>query len=450
MVTVGYGIGLINAWSVLWAGTLVLFLDGRGEVKRIEARAGRKEGAGGVDGQVDGEDASKTNGKEWDGDVKSELRRRKGVENADELGQNKGPHQAKEDSGFRWQGLPKGLLHRMHWVTELVTNFRGLRWSHQISGLPYPNTSSLQAFAESISLQTDSIRAASSSSPSRPYPNRSSLLRYNLISWIATLVLLDALHFLCLQDTYFWGVSSPAPSPFPFQRTSRLILSLIHVYASLNSILLLSPLVFASPIGKSLLGEMAWPWLYPPLFGSPMEVWRKGLAGFWGGWWHQMFRLAFDQLGEFIARPLGWEKKSVKGGILRVVAAFAASGTLHACASYTTLGDTQPARPFMFFALQPVGLMGQRAVALWMKKVGIRERIPALVRGAANLGFVVMWASLTGPLLADDFARSGIWLYEPLPISPLRGLAGEGWWRWGGQWVSWRTDERWWKSGLVF
>ena len=398
---------------------------------------------------MDGEEASKINGTKLDGNVKSELRRRKGRENADEMGQDEEASHAEADSGFVWQGLPHGLRHRIHWVTELVISFRGMRWSHQISGLPYPHTSSLQAFAEPISHQTDSIRDASSSSPSRPYPNRSSLLRYNLISWIGMLVILDILKFVCLKDTYYWGVSSPAPSPFPFQRISRTFLSLTHVYVSLNSVLLLSPLVFASPIGKHLLGEIAWPWLYPPLFGSPMEVWNKGLAGFWSGWWHQMFRLAFDQLGEFIARPLGWEKKSVKGAILRVTAAFFVSGTLHACGSYTTLGDTQPARPFIFFALQPIGLMGQRVVAQWMRKAGLRDRIPAQVRGAGNVGFVVLWALLTGPLLADDFALSGIWLYEPLPISPLRGLAGLGWWRWGGRWFSWHWDDKWWRSGIA-
>ena len=38
MVTVGYGIGLINAWSVLWTATLVVFVDMRRVGRRIEAR----------------------------------------------------------------------------------------------------------------------------------------------------------------------------------------------------------------------------------------------------------------------------------------------------------------------------------------------------------------------------------------------------------------------------
>ena len=348
-----------------------------------------------------------------------------------------------------WQGLPSNLWHRIHWVTDLVANFRGIRWSHQVSGVPFPDASSPSAFAKPIPQQSPSPTATSPASPSKPYPSRSSLFRYNVFSFIVTLVALDVVKFIYLKDTYYWGVSNPAPSPFPYPRSTRLIISLAAIYLSLNSIFLLGPLVFGCLVSQRIMGDITWPWLYPPLFGSPMEVCRHGLAGFWGNWWHQMFRYAFEQLGEFIAGPLCWDKKSVKGGILRVLVAFVASGTLHACGSHTTLGDTQPSRAFVFFALQPVGLLAQRAVAGWMKRAGLRERIPARVRGAANLGLVIGWFWLTGPMVADDFARGGIWLYEPLPISPSRGFAGEGWWRWGGTWYSWHSDEKWWKSGLV-
>lgn len=453
MTTVGYGIGLINAWSVLWAWTLVVGLNARRGVGRVEMRGERvemkgerMEGTTGVDGRMDGEGEDEIRLNQSNGDANNGRRRRKNDEPANGSRYNDGGRHALESSRFIWQGLPSKLRHRAHWVTDLVINFRGVRWSHQISGLPYPDMSSLQAFAKPISHQPDSITASSSPSP-RSYPSRASLLRYNFISWIFTLLALDILKFVLFKDTYYWGVTSPDPSPFPLERTSRLILSLAAIYTSLNVIFLLSPLTFASPVGERLLGELAWPWLYPPLFGSPTDVWKHGLAGFWGGWWHQMFRLAFEQLGEFIAGQLGWEKKTVKGGLLRVGVAFLASGTLHACGSYTTLGDTRPAHAFLFFALQPVGLLTQRAVARWMKEQGLRDRIPASVRGAANLGLVLAWFWLTGPMVADDFARGGIWLYEPLPISPSRGLAGDGWWRWGGSWTRWHRDEKWWKSG---
>ncbi|KAL8966337.1 MAG: hypothetical protein Q9197_006043, partial [Variospora fuerteventurae] len=35
-VTVGYGIGLLNAWTILWSATLLIFNDGRKDYQRIE------------------------------------------------------------------------------------------------------------------------------------------------------------------------------------------------------------------------------------------------------------------------------------------------------------------------------------------------------------------------------------------------------------------------------
>lgn len=49
-----------------------------------------------------------------------------------------------------------------------------------------------------------------------------------------------------------------------------------------------------------------------------------------------------------------------------------------------------------------------------------------------RLVYVHVWFYHTAPLLMDDFARGGLWLYEPAPISPLRalglGVRGDGWW----------------------
>ncbi|KAL9014496.1 MAG: hypothetical protein Q9173_000876, partial [Seirophora scorigena] len=35
-VTVGYGIGLLNAWTILWSASLLIFNDGRKDYQRIE------------------------------------------------------------------------------------------------------------------------------------------------------------------------------------------------------------------------------------------------------------------------------------------------------------------------------------------------------------------------------------------------------------------------------
>ena len=74
---------------------------------------------------------------------------------------------------------------------------------------------------------------------------------------------------------------------------------------------------------------------------------------------------------------------------------------------------------------------------------------PELVRKIGNAGFVVLWLYFTGPLLADDFARAGVWLFEPVPVSFVRGFMGEGWWKWGGRWTGWSERKEWYLKGLA-
>jgi hypothetical protein len=80
------------------------------------------------------------------------------------------------------------------------------------------------------------------------------------------------------------------------------------------------------------------------------------------------------------------------------------------------------------------------------------KKMPRVVRKLGNFAFVFAWMFYTGWWLTDDFARGGVWLYEALPISPLRGLgfgvAGDGWWCWEPLGVGWYTGKHWWESGI--
>lgn len=430
MVTVGYGIGLLNAWAVLWTASLIIFNDARADFRRLEEHS-RTSSDGDAQGTATGA-----------GDTSAEgLRKR----HADRLINGTSNPKYQQDSSksvqYCWQPLPPTFRHRLDWVLDLVSNFRGTRWNYQITSLP-PPPSHIQKFL---------------SNPSLPPPNaesqltRRDLLRRDLPNFILCIFALDVLKTLTLQDPYYWGLPPSTPSPFSYPTATRLLLSVTFVYSSLLTIYLLAPLIFGVLLGPEIIGQHAWPWLYAPYFGPPSQVWEKGIAGLWGGWWHQLFRYAFEQAGEFAGRVIGWEKTSQRGMMFRVIVAFACSGLLHASASYASLGHTRPIRgAFTFFMLQPVGIIAQKAVTGWMKSLGLREKMPLWLRHAGNLAAVVGWCFLTGPNIADDFAATGIWLYEPLPISPLRGLRGEGWWCWGGDWVRWHTAERWWRSGLAF
>ena len=442
MVTVGYGIGLLNGWAVLWSACLLIFNDARTEHRRIEevrvkepneARApsgGNEDSTEGQQNLSDGPGLRRRN-------VKDKLNQQNGLLEQRPISPND------QHIQYRWQSLPQNALHRLDWVADLTCSFRGPRWSHQISGLAPP--------PHQIQSQ---LQDPSHSEPT-PYSTitRSYLLKRNLPQFLLCLLALDALKTTTMQDPYFWSLGSSAISPFRYPGPTRLLLSAAFAYVSLQTIFILSPLVFACMLGPAVIGQHAQPWLYAPYFGSPRAVAKKGLAAAWGQWWQQVFRYGFEQAGEAAAKVFGagWGAKTKKGGLLRVSVAFACSGILHACASYTTVNESWPiSGSFAFFMVQPVGLLGQRAVSGWMRVKDVRDWLPQVVREVGNVVFVVAWFWLTGPLIADDFAATGIWLYEPLPFSLLRGLRGEGWWFWGGTWVRWHTASKWWQSGVAF
>ena len=453
-VTVGYGIGLLSAWTIFWTATLTIFTDGRSEYRRIERQdkddlpsAPNEDLIQNIQGETSALEGSTTDGLKSLHPVaevsQSSLAEEEKTWQPSEVFAAQDPIPSDSLQTYVWQSLPQNFAHRFDFVHDLVTNFRALRWTHQTPGtLPPPHHI------------RDVLTDPAPPPPTLPYeyPTYRSLLISNLRSFILCSFTIDVLKYVTSLDPYFLAQGPGSPSPFPAPRTARTIISLLFVYTSLLNIFLLAPLVLACALGPRVLGPHASTWLYPSYFGPLSRISQKGLAGLWGGWWHQLFRYAFEATGEFIAgKCLGLPKKSFLGSSIRVAVAFLCSGALHACASYTTLGPTQPLRgSFLFFAVQPVGIIGQRAFSIWLKKERYREVLPPWMRGVGNVLVVLVWCWVTGPWVADDFAASGIWLYEPLPVSLIRGWKGEGWWRWGGKWVRWYTADRWWKSGLVF
>lgn len=455
-VTLGYGIGLLNTWTILWSATLIIFNDARRDYKRIE-RQERLDDPPDVQGLVENiqGNTSALDGSTTDGlkllhpvgelpepqpSVTDNLAPRL---HSPEVFAAQEPVPSSSQEVYTWQSLPNDLFHRLDFVLDLVTNFRGLRWTHQRPGT-YPPP---QHIRETLT----NPETPASLHPNK-YPSYRILFTTNFQYFVLCALTLDTLKYVTSLDPYFLAQGQNTPSPFPVAHTVRLTLSLLFTFASLLNIFLLAPLILACTFGPRLLGPHASTWLYPPLFGSLSSIAEQGLAGLWGGWWHQLFRYAFEAAGDYVGgKLLRLPKKSIPGGIVRVFVAFVCSGMLHGFASYTVLGDTKPiSGSFLFFALQPVGIVAQRALSIYLKQKGYREAIPPWMRKTGNVLVVVLWCRLTGPLIADEFAACGIWLYEPLPVSLIRGLRGEGWWRWGGEWVRWYSGDRWWRSGLVF
>ncbi|KAK1084113.1 hypothetical protein LTR48_005749 [Friedmanniomyces endolithicus] len=298
----------------------------------------------------------------------------------------------------------------------------------------------------------------------RRYADRSALLTNAAISLVIGYILLDGIKTLMHRDPYFWGyVDSEAPPYLPalitnshiLTRTYRLVLSLAGIYTALWTIFKLGPACFCGVLGPKWLGVRGEAWMNPAdMFGSYNMVLTKGLAGWWGGWWHQTFRLAFEAPSVRLLKATGIDKHSFSGKALSLFIAFFLSGCLHASGSYTQLGDTRPLLgPMRFFLLQAVGILVQTVTTQQLKRAGLVDKCPKLLRQATNFTLVHIWLYHTAPLLVDDFAKGGIWLFEPVPFSPFRGL-GYGapddqffaFWN-GLAW--WRNGEHWWDIGIA-
>lgn len=192
--------------------------------------------------------------------------------------------------------------------------------------------------------------------------------------------------------------------------------------------------------------------MYPTTWGSLGYVCNKGLAGLWGGWWHQTFRKGFSAPTDFLIRNGFISQSSNAAKVFGLFVAFGTSGALHAAGSYTAYPDSRPWDLVVFFMLQAVGIMLQEGIATALKTT-IRA-LPSWLRKAGNLGFAAAWVYITSPYLVDDFSRS-VWMFEPVPFSLLRGL---GFGHKDESWLvmidpfnlRWHSGRTWWESGFSF
>ncbi|OCK81159.1 hypothetical protein K432DRAFT_296154 [Lepidopterella palustris CBS 459.81] len=341
-------------------------------------------------------------------------------------------------NSLTWQAMPVSLKDRVSWTLDLVSTLRGTNWSFRFrdpSKIPKP---------------LSKLRDTGS-------PTLGTLFgRFTL-----SCVCIDVLKLGMMTDPYFWGyTSSTAPSHFPFFLRNPLILSLYRsvlttmgIKAALHFQSDLGALICIHLFGPRILGPSGEAWMHPPIFGAFSAVLDDGLVGFWGKWWHQIFRLPFTSTGRWIVEHLGLDPKSEKASAVVMITAFFMSGILHASSTLTLWGETRPWLDVCFFILQPVGIGLQ---TLLQRAVGQRYREKQEARWALNITTSFLWYYLTMPLLAEGLAAGGIWLFEPIPVSLLRGLGfgtafgmPKRWWCWRGQWFRWYDDGTWWRRGVA-
>ncbi|OIW34485.1 hypothetical protein CONLIGDRAFT_688336 [Coniochaeta ligniaria NRRL 30616] len=465
-----YATGLAAAWGTLWGMTLLIWTRPQFEAERVERRVRR--GAAESNGSASGENPV----------ANGALRQRhttsapsKSQETTEPPSQSAAPDETVAtalSSGYEyyWQSYPSTgpLSTRLNWALDHITSFRGPGWTTGISSIP--------SFRHPSKPQSESPVDLSSIPPRTKTgyarcSTRRSFLRNRLGRMALACALLDICTVLMLRDPYFILGPDYAPHPLPSYLSplppallsiTRSLTALTAIIAALYPFFVLDQVLHfllshSHPSLLRLSGARADLWQYPDVFGSfATNVLDHGLAGFWGGWWHQTFRGAFVAPTNWMVRQgyLPRDRRHPLTKLVGAAVAFGQSGVLHAAGSYTALSRTaRPWSPPVFFLGSLGGVLVQ---AGWDAVVGrgVRRRCPRWVRRGANLGFVVVWLHVTGGWFVDDLCRAGVWLYEPLPFSPLRalgmGLPGDGAWRWDGDvmprlWVG----RRWWESGIA-
>ncbi|KAL3488262.1 membrane bound O-acyl transferase family-domain-containing protein [Aspergillus germanicus] len=416
----GYMIGLIMVWWLVWSSTLLFFNDIERDFRRIERIQAIKTKS--LTGQGNGH----LNGNNSKSD---------GV------------------NSLVWQPYPQSFVHRLGWAAALLLNLRGPDFSFRISSLdPLP-----------FQLASKQHTAVSKHS----YISAKTRLRAAAAQFLISYLAIDVLKLMFIRDPYFFGAVS-APAPFPFNYLSpvpgmvqayRFLATGMGVYFALQYVTPLNPLFFlglATTFPNAIRAFTATPldatWLYADQFGPIIAILDRGLAGAWSIWWHQMFRFGFVSTAKWIMSflPHAISSHRIIRRIIIAVVAFGISGLMHASGSYTQLGDTWPMGPFLFFILQAAGVFIQDTCSRILVPVLTSQGIPPAcwLRRLGNGIFALGWLLLTASFIADDFAKGGLWLTEPLPVSPIRGLTGRGWFCWRTAWFEYHDDGTFWGSGI--
>jgi hypothetical protein len=451
-----YGVGLVHGWLLLWATSHFLVNDAKADYARIKNVGDMKSSR---DSSQDGRQPL-ANGDSHGGSPRS-LRRREGFDNL------KKKANAEKDGAcdhgevapiYAWERHPNTLLQRFSWTQDLLTTYDGMGWNWAVSTLPLPP----KAVEADLSRGQNGPRRNAAKAARKQY-SKEDMLKRDLRRLGYGYVLLDVIKTLMAHDAYFWGkIDHPGPFYIPANmsghsrivRAYRLVMGFMAIYTGLQFSFALRSVAGVFLLGEKRFGARGEAWHYPDDFGSFRTVLDRGLAGFWGQWWHQAFRFVFETPTRGLLRILGLNGHTYLGQAVRLFTVFALSGFLHACGSYTAVGDTHPVTgSFVFFIFQAFGIVVQLVAATAFLRSGVSKHVPTWLSQLSNVVFCFGWLYITSPVFINDLARAGALTYEPVPISILRGvgLGGkhEGWWAWHGRWISWNTQGHWLHWGIV-
>ncbi|PNY25819.1 Uncharacterized protein TCAP_04241 [Tolypocladium capitatum] len=442
-----YAAGLIAAWGTISSMNLVIWKPTQFEAARAikVQRAPEHGAAGGTTGQ--GAGCSNRNG----------LRRRKSEGTAAEPTVDGHPEDCEEV--FVWQPFPAEapFSERFGWVLDLTCSFRCSGWNWSISSIPRPQIPRQVRPGDLVDLS--SMPRVTESGYERCLTQHH-FTRKRLSKLAAMYLVLDFLSVSMMKDPYFIvGPDNSYELPPRLRGISPWLLLAYREAFCLAGVLSAVEAVFSLNdlaqywLFKSLFPSRAALWRHASVFGSFSNVLDRGLAGWWGGWWHQTFRQQFLAPSTYMLRHGYLEKGTRTATIAAIFMSFFQSGLLHAAGSISSIPETKPWRSPVFFLLQAVGIMVQEGLSKAIRSC-LLPRPPRALARAANMLFAVAWLYMTAGLFIDDIASAGLWLLEPVPISPLRWLGfghpTDHWWRWDRHhFPKWYSGGNWWDTGIA-
>lgn len=447
-MSTSYVVGVHSFFGIMIALTMLVFTAPQFDYERVARRKTKKPASS----PKSSKPSSRSNSPNGSG-----LRKRAGSKKR-RLARVTAPEVNLDEYEYYWQAYPEDgtFLERLSWVIDLYTNFRGVGWSWAVSSVPSPAPPERPGTGEMVKMDTIPLETFVGC---QTYKDENEFLRRKLLSIGAAYVFLDIFKVTVMEDPYFVLGSSSLPLPphlavlpswvVPVYRHAAVI---GVIYAGMVMVFSIHDLFQYYVLSKvyPIRGEL---WQYATVFGSFSQILDRGLAGFWGSWWHQTFRQSFSAPVSFAIKQ-GYLKKGARSTkMVSLLVAFLLSGLLHAAGSVSSIPDTTWWKPALFFWLSGVGVVVQQLFCTTLKPQ--ISRLPRVLRRLGNLIYVALWLHITVQPLTDDFAQTGLWLMEPVPVSLVRALGfGRGevsWWKPDMEsFLHWHTGKHWWDSGFRY
>ncbi|KAG5926154.1 hypothetical protein E4U42_003571 [Claviceps africana] len=365
---------------------------------------------------------------------------------------------------YRWQKFPAKapFLVRLGWVMDLMFSLRGCGWNFSISTIPRPVIP--QIIQDNAKVDVDSVPRKTAAGFSHPVTARN-LLRTCLIKALLSYIVLDFLNLQMKRDPYYLvGPNNEYEPPPHIANKSPWSLALCRQSYFLVGVLIsITYYFYVSNIFQYYLFKIFFPsraflWNFPSMFGSFSDVLDRGLAGWWGSWWHQTFRLVFLAPSVYLLKKGYLKRRTVAADLFGLFISFFQSGLLHAAGSYTAIPHTRPWDQLRYFLFQGLGIVVQQYLSLALRS--IFPKMPRAMRRCGNLAFSILWMFVTSPMFLHDMISCAIWMHESVPISVFRllglgpalslGYADNAWWRWDKEYfLKFYETKHWWEAGFA-